>query len=260
MRLVNGIAILLAGLCPMLVGCGSSSNEINPSGYSFTTPDGSTQNTIGGRVELGAPVGNLPIALEIGGASVGGLTSGGSGAFQAPAPPANGQSASFRITAQLPDGTLLAQDVENYTGGSLFLQLNVPTTLVSRYRRAHPGVDLATAEAKVRTFLQIPAGRNLSYGINETPSESFSHLAFLLRAAQNGGLSSFLDQVVAQLDTPQNRGQVGAPFRLRDASFQASLTGLHPSLAAVAQEIRQEPGKRAPPGWPRCALKWNNSI
>ena len=245
MKLVNGIAILLAGHCPMLVGCGSSSSESNLAGYSFNSPDGPTQNLIGGRVELGAPVGNLPIALEFGGAAIGGLTSGRSGAFQAIAPSTNGQSASFRVTAQLPDGTVLAQDVENYSGGSLFLQLNVPTTLVSRYRRAHPGVDLASAEAKVRTFLQIPAGRNLSYGINETPSERFSHLAFLLRASQNGGLSNFLDQVVAQLDTPQNRGQVGAPYLLREASFQASLTGLHPSLATIAQEIRQEPGKRA---------------
>lgn len=113
-----------------------------------------------------------------------------------------------RVTARVPSGPLLAAEVAEVEPG--FVWLSPVTTMVSRYRQTHPGVSLAEADKRVRTYLEIPEEVDLGSGLGDTWRSPFSWTAFA-EAAGSTPLDLFLDQQVAQVDSGPPR-----PFRLRD--------------------------------------------
>ena len=127
------------------------------------------------------------------------LVANGSGVFTIPAGTLLPKA--FRIEADTPEGVT----VERYVEGAddlPFLWINVPTTLISRYRRSHPETDLSGAEARVRSGLGIASNQGI-YGTNESSTSQFSHRLFLQEANLGGGFQAYLDQVVQQIQQGQ---------------------------------------------------------
>lgn len=100
--------------------------------------------------------------------------------------------------------------------------INVLTTLTSRYLREHPGLDLPTAEARVRQALGLPQVLLLDAGIHEGPAGFFSHVNFFQAASRQGGFEALVQQVLQRIDA----GQAAIPYQLTYEDLQAPVRGL----------------------------------
>jgi len=169
-------------------------------------------------------------ALDPAGAELASTTTNGSGTFQleAPFPP------DFRLVARpLNTQQEFSLEVRGYAGRPFWAQITVPTSLVSDYLRTHPELSLSQAESAIKAGLNIPAGLSPSIGIEESPRNPFSHIAFWRQAGQSGGYPAYRDSVLRQLGTGQDLAFVLTPEQLR-----SPITGLDPGLEAVAEEAR----------------------
>ena len=130
----------------------------------------------------------------------------GAGIFELPEDlPVPGQ---FRLSVLAPEGIR----VERFVGqGELpYLWINIPSHLISLYRRRHPQFDESTSEAFLRENLSLGG----LYGTSDGPNSSFSHRRFL-QAVQKSGLTfqAYCEKVVNDLESGQAY-DFGSPTRL----------------------------------------------
>ncbi len=85
-------------------------------------------------------------------------------------------------------------NVRNFTKGDSVYP-NLLTTAAALYRERQGGTQ-DEAVSWVKTTFQIPKDVNIGYGIDESRRAPFKHSVFLLKAAENGGVSAFLSSIV----------------------------------------------------------------
>ena len=186
-------------------GCSSSDSDTFIGGGEFTT------DTVIGRVVLDEPVTGAEIAFEdLQGAplSSDGVFSQTGGSFVARNVLLTPE---FRVTATEAGNPQIAGQELNSSWsadgriGPEAVIINAVTTLISAYRRAHPELSLAEAEARVKAYLGIPSEVDIRWQLDGQPSASFSHSAFREQAAAAGGVDSFIQQLVEEIDRGETR-------------------------------------------------------
>jgi hypothetical protein len=201
-----------------LVGCGSDNDEFtfNPNSLLVNQP-------FAGKLFLGATIGGAQITVEaLDGSVLATSTTDATGNFliRTLLPP------DFRVIAKLSDGSALSREIRGFGSTQTFGSITVPSTLVSRLSQANPGESLETLEAQARQLLGMPQDANLN-ATSESVQSSFSHLAFFVRASQNGGLESYLNLIIS------SPGAAEVPYLLRRDVFNGSFNGLDIRLADV---------------------------
>lgn len=214
----------------LLAGC-SGSGTTSP--QADGTPEGevllgraqSDVPLVGARVELldrsGQPL--LPAPLVVGANGLFETAHRVSGSFLVVVTPPQNQKIEAPVSAPL---TAVVEDWDLEMVG-----VNFVTNLVSLYLAEHPGLTLAEAEQRVRTFLQIPEGVDLGTGL-DADSGWFSRTVFARRAAANGGVQAYSQSLVQQVDT-------GGPVPFVLAAEESSVLG---DLAeSVASNLISDP-------------------
>jgi len=222
--------LLIACLVLLLAGC-SNSESTSEVPYSTTQPPQPPGSAaLAGKLYLGGSIGGAAVRVEaLDGTPLGSATTGQSGNFFLPvAPPRD-----FRVLVT-PAGSdqEFAAEVRGYQSHLVFV--NVPTTLASRYLRSHPGATLEDAEARTRRVLNLPQGLNLSEGIEESPRNPFSHIAFWRAAGQAGGWAAYSATILGQMESASGR----AAYVLTKSQLATPLTGLEAGLLVPAEAIR----------------------
>lgn len=111
--------------------------------------------------------------------------------------------------------------------------INVPTTLVSRYLKAHPGVSLTEAETRIRRALLVPENLMLDIGVGEATNGFFSHIDFFRKASAQGGFEAFMSRVLDRAGSEA--------FTLEATDLDGPITGLGDArLDAIANTARQK--------------------
>jgi hypothetical protein len=162
--------------------------------------------TLEGRVFLDKPISEATIRIYDRG-----------GLFLYETNEATGKDGSFSLTCPLPEsfkivvtGGLRGDDpfeheisryIEKFDETALY-KVNAVTTLVSAYRNGHIDVSLEEAEAVVKRFLSLPESVGLDDVIysSEWYCYYFSHYLFMKEAKASQGMSSFVNQLVAEMD------------------------------------------------------------
>lgn len=107
----------------------------------------------------------------------------------------------FRIVAEngILDGkpfpTALMADFSNFDPEHTQININIPTTLVSRYLDKHPGKTLEEASTFVRNLLGIPAQVDIGQDLNKSGGY-FNYGVFFSEAEKNGGVGRYMDQLL----------------------------------------------------------------
>lgn len=204
----------------VLSGCGSDPQTVNADGTAIPPPSPSPTvafaRVYSDRLEVGSRVGvtGLPEVITNG---------SGVAVFRTGVPQA------FHATATLANGVVLESDYEAFNGRREHVVINVATSVVSRYRRLHPGLSQAAAEQRFREHFQVRPGQS---------SRTLSNLraGFALRASSNP--EAFLQSLAAEIDRPSAKGVVPAagPGVFDDTAssglqtFEGFLGSLVPSL------------------------------
>lgn len=189
-------------------GCGSSDNNyvVNPGGgVAFQT----TQQQQFGMVYLGriAPDVRVDVLAVGSDTPLASVTANASGQFMFPAGTALPEQ--FRLSAMTPEGHRVERFVE--PGEIPYLYINALSTIISRYKQAHPEDSLAQIEEKVR--LGLLEGEVAMFGTNDSDASPFSPRVFLARAEAAGGIIPYADSLVETLEdggTVSFRGEGGA--------------------------------------------------
>ncbi len=105
-------------------------------------------------------------------------------------------------------GIELLADVENFNPHVDEIHINIVTTIAGRYLDRYEDKKLHEAEESVRYFLEIPEYIDIGSGLSGN-EEYFSHRTFLIEASQNGGIETFIDQLVGEMGEP---GETTHPF------------------------------------------------
>ena len=103
-------------------------------------------------------------------------------------------------------GTELVAEIRNYDPQTDSININLVTTIISRYLDNNKDKTLLEAENSVRSLLEIPE----FVDINNASDNYFSHRTFLREAANNGGAGAYIDQLIGQMTNPGAKTQ---PFR-----------------------------------------------
>ncbi len=227
LRLTNLRVVKKCLLLSLLIlgGCSGDSSEVTPGVTSLPAPP-TQARTLSGRVFLGGTAAADVRLQALDGRELGRVQAPGNGPFLL-----RNQSlpADFRVVA-LVGGAEFRQEVRGYRGGNLYVAPNVPTTLASAL-----GGSLPEAETTVRRGLNIPAGMDLAYGIEESVQSPFSHLSFWHAAGRAGGWDSYREQLLQRLRAGQ-----ATEFRLQRRDLTTPATGLEPGLQGVVEGIRRE--------------------
>lgn len=93
----------------------------------------------------------------------------------------------------------LSAEYRGFNADTDTVYINPVTTMVSSYMARHTGETLDTAATAVRNFLEIPAGFDIGKGI-KAPQTYFNYYVFQGEASSNGGVNSYIDQLVAKID------------------------------------------------------------
>ncbi|MHB1154376.1 MAG: S-layer homology domain-containing protein [Eubacteriales bacterium] len=117
----------------------------------------------------------------------------------------NDQPSNFRIVAE--GGTLngqefaakLSSDIRGFNSYSDTIYINPATTIVSAYLDKHPRANLSEAELEVKKFLEIPQWIDLASG-TQLSNNYFSNDQFLKEAGENGGINSFIEKLLTEID------------------------------------------------------------
>lgn len=111
----------------------------------------------------------------------------------------------FQITAQKGKlngkafDAVLRADVRGFDAESDTIYINFATTLVSTYIDKNPEVTLDEATLSIKTFLELPEWFDLASG-TQLSGEHFNNAQFLTEANQNGGVNSFMDKLLAEME------------------------------------------------------------
>lgn len=230
-RLMGGSLIyLLLFVAGILAGCGSSSEEFVHTGASGEV--GFAPISVAGRVVPGVPAAGVPVVVSSDDGSIlARATTDGSGSFLFPG---FAGPRTFRVSAAFDDGLVLESLVTNNTGGA-FVVLNIPTTLASRLA-AFGNFTPDQAKQRVAEFLGLSSVAELEHGLSEFQAGGFSHLAFFVRAQQQGGISALLNRLSEEID----RGAAPQPFRATSQDLEAALS-VPEALAAELQRVQKSP-------------------
>lgn len=230
MRFVNFFFLLL--LATLSVGCGTS----NPSPYA--AGEGGTvfaPTSVAGRVDPGVAVSGVPVVITSeSGQVLAQTTTDQSGAFlfYGFAGPEK-----FLVTASVATDLVLESQVSGNPGGA-YVVLNIPTSLAARLARSG-GLTAEEAKQRVATFLGIASTAELEHGLSEYDGSGFSHLAFFLRAQQNGGANAYLTLLTQQIQS----ASAPQPFRLALEELDLPLNLPEPLLAGL-RKIQADPALR----------------
>ncbi len=93
----------------------------------------------------------------------------------------------------------LKTDVYNFDPEEDIIYVNIVTTMVSAYLEKHPEKTIDEATAIIKDFLEIP--RDVDIGDDLHDSELyFSGIEFIWEAEDNGGVNSFIEILLEELD------------------------------------------------------------
>ena len=234
LRKRNLMVIVLASTLWMS-GCGSTS-ESSAAGPGPGL-SGPTVNSLFGRLSLGGGIPGVRIQLQDASGSVieeTTTTKTGTFAFRRN----TSLPTSFRLLARLSNGDEFATEVQGQVPGSAYVEITVPSSLVSALRRADSSLSLVQAGEKVRAYLGFRDLASLAYSSGESVRGPFSQLAFFGAAAQNGGWANLRDQIVSDILNERPRRD----FSLGNFSLDSRFTGLEPALVAALERTRGEEG------------------
>lgn len=93
----------------------------------------------------------------------------------------------------------LSADIRQYDSEATIIYINPVTTLVSAYMDKHSEGNLENAIVSVKKFLEIPEYLDLPSGTNLS-SEHFNNIQFLREASENGGLDTFINKLMEELE------------------------------------------------------------
>ena len=217
----------------LLAGCGSSTQEFVHTGTARGTEFAPV--SVAGRVSPGVPAVGVPVVVTSDdGTVLAQTTTDESGGFLFPG---FAGPASFRVSTTLGDAITLESQATNNPGGA-FVVLNLPTTLASRFSRA-AGVSADQAKQRVAGFLGLQHVADLEHGLSEFDTAGFSHLAFFLRARQQGGIDAYLDLLVEEAQA----GGTLRPFHLSLNDLEATLD-IPEILIGEFRRIQADPALR----------------
>jgi len=106
----------------------------------------------------------------------------------------DGKEGSWEFAAEL------KTDVNNFNPERDIIYVNVVTTMVSTYRDKHPEKTLDEATAIIKDFLNIPQTVDIGDSLHNS-GQYFSHMAFMAEAERNGGVNSFIEILLAELES-----------------------------------------------------------
>jgi hypothetical protein len=220
------LLLLLAAF--FTIGCGSETNDF----VAVSTGTSNTQQRpFAGKLFLGEGIPNAQISIEdLNGQNLATTTTDMSGNYilTTSLPP------DFRVFARVGTNLVFAREIRDFGTTPTFGAITIPTTLASGLSQANPSRPLPDIESEVRRLLQIPQNVRLD-SMTESVGSSFSHLAFFVRAAQNGGIESYLNALLA------NDAAIGSPFLLRRDTVGGSLAGIEPQVADVLARLQANP-------------------
>lgn len=141
--------------------------------------------------------------------------------------------ADFRIVAE--GGTMngvtfdavLSADIRGYQSDTDTIYVNPATTIVSAYLDKNTDADYAGAALAVKRFLEIPEAVDLPSG-TQLSSETFNIGQFLQEAGDNGGIDSFVQTLLTEMEAGETH-----PFQ-EPLGLQGLASGLAIALAEGA--------------------------
>jgi hypothetical protein len=206
----------------MLSGCGASAGS-----FVFTPTSASrVDQPFAGQLFLGTGIGDIPVSVEtLDGQVVATSRTNATGSylFVDPLP------TDFRVVARVSEELAFSREIRNFGSQPTFGAITIPTTLVSRLAQARPGETVDGLENDVRAALRLPSDAQLDE-LDESVSEDFSHLAFFVRAARNGGVKAYLESLA-------NGEAADEAFVLRADSLNLPSGALDPKLAEPLQRF-----------------------
>ena len=215
-------AVLISALFTV-AGCGSSASD-----FIATSHTGLTTQPVVGKVYVGKTLGGVEVSiLAPDGQTVATARTDSSGTFFIP----QTLPVDFLAQARVAEDLLLLREVRGY-GGEL-LVLNGLSTMVALQARS-TGSSLEDATVDIRGRLKIAESDYLDM-MEESPSRSFSHVAFLAESAAVGGPQAYLEQLSSGATPPQ------APFIIRREHLQADFSSLSPELQAILSDVLDDP-------------------
>ncbi len=111
----------------------------------------------------------------------------------------------FRIVAKKGEqygeafDAVLRTDVRDFNADSDKIYINFATTVVGAYMDKNPQLTLEEAILSVKTFLELPQWFDLASG-TQLSGEYFSNTQFMSEANQNGGVNSFIDMLLIEME------------------------------------------------------------
>jgi hypothetical protein len=121
----------------------------------------------------------------------------------------------------------LSADIRGYQADTDTIYVNPATTIVSAYLDKNPSIDYAGATLAVKRFLEIPESVDLPSG-TQLSSETFNISQFLREAGDNGGIHSFIQTLLVEMEAGQTH-----PFQ-EPSGLQGVASGLAVALAEGA--------------------------
>ena len=109
-------------------------------------------------------------------------------------------------------GIKLLADVEDFNPHVDEIHINIVTTIVGRYLDRNKDMTLKEAKESVRDFLEIPEYVDIGSGLYNN-DDYFSHQVFLIEASQKGGIETFIDRLVDEMEEP---GNTTHPFQKKE--------------------------------------------
>ncbi|MFH1138092.1 MAG: hypothetical protein V1816_18630 [Pseudomonadota bacterium] len=96
---------------------------------------------------------------------------------------------------------VLSADFHDFDPETDYVRINLVTTIVSAYLDEHPEYSLDEVTARVKSFLELPEWYDIGGDLSTSASwEYFYPSRFLKEAEENGGINSFIDLLVAEID------------------------------------------------------------
>ena len=216
-----------------LTGCGSTTEStVAGPGPSLNGP---TANAVVGRLGLGGGLEGVRVVLQdANGSLLEETTTTRTGTFSFRRN--TRLPADFRVLARLSNGDEFFAEVQGQIAGSIYVEITVPSSLVSALRRADPSLSLVQAGEKVRAYLGFRDLASLAYSSGESVQAPFSQMVFWGVAAQTGGWSNLRDQIVRDILS----GVPRRDFSLGHLALERPLAGLDPALVAALERTRGE--------------------
>lgn len=129
----------------------------------------------------------------------------------------------------------LSADIRNYNAETDTIYINLTTTIISAYLDKHPEAGLMEASLAVKNFLEVPESLDLSSGTQLT-SEYFNNSQFLTEANESGGINSFIEQLLVEMDAGETH-PFQKPLMLQSAASWLATTLAEGAVSYVGGEL-----------------------